>query len=166
MNKRRYRQFMIAVRRFMSCSHMPGVAAILGAALMGFGLRNPGYLRVGVWPVSPLVHPRLVRFMEQLPYGLKRGKALFRDRIRRAGLPESVAAPADPENFLGVMETGLRHFGLRTLDTMLQDSVLVDLGYVDPKALGRAREDAERAAVVPDLLCDTIALEVGLRSLM
>ncbi|MFI1933101.1 asparagine synthase [Streptomyces sp. NPDC020330] len=135
-------------------------------ALMGFGLHNPGYLRVGVWPVSPLVHPRLVRFMEQLPHELKRGKALFRDRLRHAGLPEAVASPADPENFLGVMETGLRHFGLRTMDAMLQDSVLVDLGYVDPKALGRAREDAERAAVVPDLLCDTIALEVGLRSLM
>ncbi|MFC8655632.1 asparagine synthase-related protein [Streptomyces parvus] len=146
--------------------HLAPMPMLPVPALMGFGLHNPGYLRVGVWPVSPLVHPRLVRFMEQLPHELKRGKALFRDRLRRAGLPESVASPADPENFLGVMETGLRHFGLRTLDTMLQESVLVDLGYVDAKALSRAREDAERAAVVPDLLCDTIALEVGLRSLM
>jgi asparagine synthase (glutamine-hydrolysing) len=48
---------------------------------------------------------------------------------------------------------------------MLRESLLVDLGYVDPVALARAREHAERAPVVPDLLCDTLALEVGLRSL-
>ncbi|WKX70537.1 asparagine synthase-related protein [Streptomyces sp. XD-27] len=134
-------------------------------ALMAFGLHNPGFLRVGVWPVSPLVHPRIVRFMEQLPHEHKRGKAMFRERLRRAGLPESVASPAEPENFLEVMETGLRTFGLPTLDSMLRESLLGDLGYVDPKALAQAREDAERTPVVPDLLCDVLALEVGLRAL-
>ncbi|MFF7732356.1 hypothetical protein [Streptomyces sp. NPDC007984] len=60
------------------------------------------------------------------------------------------------------MESGLRAYGLPLLDDMLHDSLLVDLGYVDPDALVRARD---HAAVVPDLLCDTLALEVGLRSL-
>ncbi|MFD9629817.1 asparagine synthetase B family protein [Streptomyces violascens] len=133
--------------------------------LMACGLHNPGYLRVGVWPVNPLVHPRIVRFMEQLPVEHKRGKALFRERLRRAGLPESVASPSEPENFLGVMEYGLRTYGLPMLGDMLRESVLVDLGYVDPVALSRAREHAEHAPVVPDLLCDVIALEMGLRSL-
>ncbi|MEU2430695.1 asparagine synthase [Streptomyces sp. NPDC007861] len=135
-------------------------------ALMAFGLHNPGFLRAGVWPVSPLAHPRIVRFMEQLPHEHKRGKALFRERIRRAGLPEEVAAPAEPENFLGVLEAGLRSYGLPVLDDMLSESVLVDLGYVDPKALAQARRDADAAPVIPDLLCDVLALEVGLRSLM
>jgi asparagine synthase (glutamine-hydrolysing) len=103
--------------------------------------------------------------MEQLPHEHKRGKTMFRERLRRAGLPETVAAPTEPENFLAVMETGLRSFGLPTLDAMLRDSVLADLGYVDPRALARAREHAERAPLVPDLLCDVVALEVGLRSL-
>ncbi|WP_171146128.1 asparagine synthase [Streptomyces sp. S3(2020)] len=133
--------------------------------LMAFGLHNPAYLKLGIWPVAPLVHPRMVRFMEQLPHELKQGKAMFRNRLRRAGLPESVAAPTEPENFLAVMESGLRSYGLPLLDGMLRESLLVDLGYVDPVALARAREHAEHAPVVPDLLCDTLALEVGLRSL-
>ncbi|GGN85515.1 hypothetical protein GCM10011579_076540 [Streptomyces albiflavescens] len=133
--------------------------------LMAFGLHNPAYLRHGIWPVAPLVHPRVVRFMEQLPHEHKQGKTMFRNRLRRAGLPESVAAPAEPENFLAVMESGLRRYGLPLLDDMLRESLLVDLGYVDPVALAQARDHAERAPVVPDLLCDTLALEVGLRSL-
>ncbi|MFI6466813.1 asparagine synthase [Streptomyces sp. NPDC050538] len=133
--------------------------------LMAFGLHNPAYLRLGVWPVAPLVHPRVVRFMEQLPHQHKRGKKMFRDRLRRAGLPEFVAAPTEPENFLAVMESGLRAYGLPLLDDMLRESLLIDLGYVDPDGLAMARDHAERAAVVPDLLCDTLALEVGLRSL-
>lgn len=110
--------------------------------LMAFAMHNPGFLRLGVWPVSPLVHPRIVRFMEQLPHEHKRGKALFRQRLRRASLPESVAAPAEPENFLMVMEAGLRNFGLPVFDDVLRESLLVDLGCVDPKALAQVKGDA------------------------
>ncbi|MGW8884764.1 asparagine synthase [Streptomyces sp. NPDC055749] len=134
-------------------------------SLIGFGMHNPGFLRRGIWPVSPLTHPRIVRFMEQLPHEHKRGKAMFRARLRRAGLSRSVAKPAEPENFLAVMESGLRSFGLPVLDDMLRGSLLVDLGYVDGKALAHAREHAESAPTVPDLLCDVLALEVGLRTL-
>jgi asparagine synthase (glutamine-hydrolysing) len=134
--------------------------------LMAFGMHNPGFLRAGIWPVSPLAHPRIVRFMEQLPHEHKRGKALFRERIRRAGLPEWVAAPTEPENFLAVLEKGLRSYGLPVLDDMLKESILVDLGYVDGKALAKAGRNADSAPVVPDLLCDVLALEVGLQSLM
>ncbi|NUK22721.1 asparagine synthase-related protein [Streptomyces lunaelactis] len=146
--------------------HLAPIPVLPVPTLMAFGMHNPGFLRAGVWPVSPLVHPRIVRFMEQLPHEHKRGKALFRERIRRAGLPEWVAAPAEPENFLAVMEKGLRSYGRPVLDDMLKESVLVDLGYVDGKALAQARKDADAALVVPDLLCDVLALEVGLRSLM
>ncbi|MFE2290217.1 hypothetical protein [Streptomyces sp. NPDC059452] len=52
------------------------------------------------------------------------------------------------------------------LDDMLKESVLVDLGYVDGKALAQARKDADAVPTVPDLLCDVLALEAGLRSLM
>jgi hypothetical protein len=133
--------------------------------LMASGRHNTGYLRAGVWPVAPLAHPRIMRFMEQLPAEHRRGKSMFRERLRRAGLPESVAAPAEPENFLPLMEAGLRVYGLPELTRMVRESLLVDLGYVDPKALALACEHAERAPVVPDLLCDTLALEIGLRSL-
>lgn len=52
------------------------------------------------------------------------------------------------------------------LDDMLKESILVDLGYVDGKALAVARRNAVSAPVVPDPLCDVLALEVGLRSLV
>jgi len=146
--------------------HLAPIPVLPVPTLMAFGMHNPGFLRAGVWPVSPLVHPRILRFMEQLPHEHKRGKALFRERIRRAGLPEWVAAPAEPENFLAVLEKGLRSYGLPVLDDMLKESILVDVGYVDGKALAEARRDADAAPVVPDLLCDVLALEVGLRSLM
>ncbi|WP_199881086.1 asparagine synthase-related protein [Streptomyces kebangsaanensis] len=146
--------------------HLAPVPVLPVPTLMAFGMHNPGFLRAGVWPVSPLVHPRIVRFMEQLPHEHKRGKALFRERIQRAGLPAWVAAPAEPENFLAVLEKGLRSYGLPVLDGMLKGAVLVDLGYVDGKALAQARRDADAAPAVPDLLCDVLALEVGLRSLM
>lgn len=64
------------------------------------------------------------------------------------------------------MEKGLRSYGLPVLDDMLKESILVDLGYVDGKAPAQARRNADSAPVVPDLLCDVLALEVGLRSLM
>ncbi|MEV6163754.1 asparagine synthase [Streptomyces sp. NPDC052052] len=146
--------------------HLAPIPVLPVPTLMAFGMHNPGFLRSGIWPVSPLVHPRIVRFMEQLPYEHKRGKAMFRERIRRAGLPEWVAAPAEPENFLAVLEEGLRFYGLPALDDMLKESVLLDLGYIDGQALAQARKDADAASVVPDLLCDALALEVGLRSLM
>ncbi|MFJ5302122.1 asparagine synthase [Streptomyces sp. NPDC088350] len=142
------------------------IAVLPVPTLMAFGMHNPGFVRAGVWPVSPLVHPRIGRFMEQLPHEYKRGKALFRERIRRAGLPNRVAAPVEPENFLAVLEKGLRTYGLPVLDDMLRESVLVDLGYLDPRALARARDAADASSVVSDLLCDALALEVGLRSLM
>ncbi|BBC34018.1 hypothetical protein SGFS_053120 [Streptomyces graminofaciens] len=90
---------------------------------------------------------------------------MFRDHLRHARLPESVASSAEPENFLAVMESALRTYGLPLLDDMLRESLLADLGYVDFDALAQARDHAERAPVVPDLLCDTLALEGGPQSL-
>lgn len=140
--------------------HLAPIPVLPVPTLMAFGMHNPGFLRAGIWPVSPLAHPRIVRFMEQLPHEHKRGKALFRERIRRAGLPEWVAAPAEPENFLAVLEKGLRFSGLAVLDDLLRESILVDLGYVDGKALAKARRNADFAPLVPDLLCDVLALVV------
>ncbi len=63
-------------------------------------------------------------------------------------------------------EQGGGGVSLPVLDDMLKESILVDLGYVDGKALAEARRNADSAPIVPDLLCDVLALEIGLRSLM
>ncbi|MGW4302122.1 hypothetical protein ACWEHT_20475 [Streptomyces sp. NPDC004646] len=49
--------------------HLAPIPVLPVPTLMAFGMHNPGFLRAGIWPVSPLAHPRIVRFMEQLPHG-------------------------------------------------------------------------------------------------
>ncbi|WP_251062608.1 asparagine synthase [Streptomyces sp. ISL-24] len=71
--------------------HLAPIPVLPVPTLMAFGMHNPGFLRAGIWPVSPLAHPRIVRFMEQLPHEHKRGKALFTDQTGRAARVGSCA---------------------------------------------------------------------------
>lgn len=135
------------------------------SSLMAFALHNPAYLQAGIWPVAPLASPAVGRFCEQLPVEHRRGKALLRTVLRRAGLPVEVSHPAVPEHFSDLMQTGLRRHGLDLLRGMLRESILVDAGYVDARQLAVAHERACAAGRVPSELCDPIVLEVGLRSL-
>lgn len=64
------------------------------------------------------------------------------------------------------MQTGLRDHGLPIVERMLDDSTLIDNGFVDRLRLSSAHQHACAAAELPDLLYDTIALEVGLASLI
>jgi asparagine synthase (glutamine-hydrolysing) len=141
------------------------VSALPIPTLNAFALHNPAYLDAGIWPVAPLAHPLTVRFAEQLPTQYRRGKHLLRERLRRAGLPERVASPATPENFLYLMNRGMREYGVAHLRDMLSASMLVDGGYLDGQALRTAAEDLERTGRFESRLFDAIALETGLRSL-
>lgn len=133
--------------------------------LMALALHNPSYLAAGIWPTAPLADPRLIRFAEQLPVRWRRANALFRCRLRQAGLPRSVTNPARPESFAPLMQHGLRHHGLPILRRMLDDSVLVDAGFLDHRRLTAAYHAATSASRLPSLLCDTMATELALRSL-
>lgn len=133
--------------------------------LMSFALHNPAYLSAGIWPTAPLADPALVRFAEQLPVEYRRGKALLRERLRRAGLPHHVTHPTRQETFSPLMQLGMRQHGLSLLAAMLSQSILIDAGYVDHGRLAAAYHRATTTAKVPSILCDTIALELGLRSL-
>lgn len=133
--------------------------------LMQFALHNPAYLDVGVWPVSPLADARLGRFAEQLPVEWRRGKELLRRALERHGLPTSVTRPPRPENFSDLMQLGLRRHGLPLARQLLRESVLIELGFVDRDGFAEACDAAERADRIPSLLCDTIALECGIRAM-
>lgn len=122
-------------------------------SLMAFAARNPPFLRRGI------------RFGECLPVEWRRSKTLLRDRLRQAGLAEEIADPSRPETFTALMQAGLRRYGLPLLASMAAESLLVEAGYVDRTALAAAYERSTSTAVIPSLLYDTIALEVGLRSL-
>jgi hypothetical protein len=133
--------------------------------LMSFALHNPAYLQAGIWPISPLADPRLLRFGEQLPFVWRRDKTLLRERLRCAGLPSYVYRPRCPETFSPLMQLGLRQHGLDLARHMLSESLLIDTGYIDHAQFAATYEAALGAARIPSLLCDTIALELGLRSL-
>ncbi|MBO0607795.1 hypothetical protein [Myceligenerans salitolerans] len=120
------------------------VSAVPIPTLNAFTLHNPAYLDAGIWPVAPLAHPLVVRFAEQLPVEYRRGKHLLRERLRRAGLPERVVRPTQPENFLSLMDRGMREYGVAHLRAMLAESILVDGGYLDGQILRVATGDLER----------------------
>lgn len=65
------------------------------------------------------------------------------------------------------MQHGLRHNGLRLAERLLADGlILADHGFINPDALRRTVRRAHESTTVPSVLCDTLALEVGLRSLL
>ncbi|MDI5982158.1 asparagine synthase-related protein [Amycolatopsis magusensis] len=134
---------------------------------MGFTIHHPAYLRTGLWPVTPFTDPQLVRFAEQLPLELRRRKTLYRDFLTRAGLPALVTHPQRTEHFRDLMQQGLRQHGLTLAERLLREGmILAEHGFVDPDALRRVVRRAHRSATVPSVLCDTLVLEVGLRSLL
>lgn len=147
-------------------TNLAPVSGVPLPTLTAFSLHNPTYLQAGIWPVAPLAHPVIGRFAEQLPQEWRQGKALFRQRLQRAGFADEIANPRQPENFRGLMQAGLRRFGLPRLKEMLRESILVDTGYLDHGALASAYESASTAATVPSVLCDAIAIESGLHSLL
>lgn len=127
--------------------------------------RSQGFMRHGIWPVSPLADPEVARFGASLPTEWRRRKRVLRDRLRLAGLPEYVADPEIPEVFTGHMQEGLRHHGLPLTTAMLSDSLLADLGHVDRAGLARFLSAVPPDGEIDDLLYDTLALEIGLRTL-
>ncbi|MFI7114916.1 asparagine synthase-related protein [Amycolatopsis sp. NPDC049868] len=134
--------------------------------LMSFAIHHPAYLKSGIWPVAPFTHPPLIRFAEQLPLDLRRHKKLYRDFLTHAGLPALVTHPRRTEHFRDLMQHGLRHNGLPLAERLLADGMLLaDHGFIDPDALRRTVQHAHQSATVPSVLCDTLVLEVGLRSL-
>lgn len=143
------------------------VAPVPLPSLMAFTIHHPAYLRAGIWPVAPLADPAVVRFTEQLPVAWRRNKTLQREYLRRAGLPVHVTHPTRPENFRQLMQTGLRRYGLPRLDQLLNEGMLLaDTGFINPTALRAATQVARATPTVRSVLCDTLALEIGLRSLL
>jgi hypothetical protein len=135
------------------------------ASLLGFACRTPQFLEVGLWPVSPLCSPRLIRFAEQLPVEWRNNKRICRDRLSRLGLSDDVTHPRLRENFTHVMEHGLRHYGIPLLTRLLPDSILVELGYVDARQLQATRDRVVSTGHVETSLYAFLHLELTLRGL-
>jgi hypothetical protein len=138
------------------------VSPVMFPSLMCFAVRNPTYVKHGIWPVSPLAHPAARRCVQSLPWQSRRNKQILRDRLQRAGASSDVTDPTVPENFSAMMRRGLKENGTRIAESMTEHSVLERLGLIDATAW---RDVVRRLpARTPELLYDTLALEVGLRA--
>lgn len=140
-------------------------SVITEVTLMAFACRLPLFLRAGLWPVSPLADPALIRFGEWLPRQWRERKHLHRARLQRLGFSHDIAYPPLPENFTLVMETGLRKHGLARLDELRRESLLIDLGYVNGDGLAAACHRASNGGELERGLYEVLATELSLRAL-
>lgn len=141
------------------------VAPVAVPTLMAAAARHPAYLRLGLWPIAPLAQPEMLRLGESLPVSWRVDKRLFRQRLARARFGPAITEPENPESFDGTMRSALHRHGPRLLTGMLAESILVDLGFVNPDSLTTIRRRLRRGAASPPLLYDMLAVEVGLRSM-
>jgi hypothetical protein len=107
----------------------------------------------------------MLRLGESLPVAWRVDKRLFRQRLARAGFGPAITEPENPESFDTTMRSALNRHAPRLLTGMLADSILVDLGFVNPDSLTTIRSHLRPGGSLPPLLYDMLAVEVGLRSM-
>jgi asparagine synthase (glutamine-hydrolysing) len=137
------------------------------STLLAFACRSPQFMRNGLWPVSPLADPELIRFAEWLPRPWREHKALNRLRLARLGLSPETVHPRIPENFVHPMNTAMRRYAVPFLHSMVRGGgLLIEAGFVDGDGLA-ATVDAQMR-VGPDgemdrALYHIASIELGLR---
>lgn len=147
-------------------SNLAPPSVINPATLLGFASRTPQFMDARMWPLSPLCSPRLIELCEQLPLGWRHGKRLCRERLRRLGFSDDVINPPLRENFRHVMEYGLAEFGMPLLMKLLEDSILVDHGYVDADELRATHDRIVEGGGMETSIFAFLRTELGVRSMV
>lgn len=113
--------------------------------LLAFASRAPQFLRNGLWPVSPLADPELIRFCEWLPRPWREHKTVQRLRLARLGLPlEVFSSPRDDPR--EILDGAVRRNVLPYLTDLLDNGgLLLDGGYLDPDGLRTTMDLASHA---------------------
>ncbi|MFE4666256.1 asparagine synthase-related protein [Streptomyces sp. NPDC056716] len=141
-------------------------ASVLHAStLLALAVHSATAMRHGLWPISPLATPLVLRFGESLPPAWRRGKRLMRLRLRQAGYSPEVVDPPLRENFAATCETAMRQDGLPLLRRWLPDSVLALHGLLDPVALEAECTTSATTGQGASAMYRPLALEAALRSL-
>ncbi|MGH8532704.1 MAG: asparagine synthase-related protein [Gammaproteobacteria bacterium] len=140
------------------------------SALTSAYAASPLYLRNGIWPVSPLCTPELVRFCRSLPHEWRAGRALQRRFLTYLGCSDTVAYPKSTETFIPVVQSALRQAARPLLQELFEQSRLTELGFVDRKKLlaSYAEYCANDGPDVPDAeegYYSVAVLELTLRAL-
>ncbi len=92
--------------------------------------RNNLYVEWGIWPISPLADPELVKFCRSLPGKWRRDKKIMREYQKTNDYPESVYQPSFNENFANFFDESLRKNLRKFLLKLYHRSVLDDLRLV------------------------------------
>jgi asparagine synthase (glutamine-hydrolysing) len=135
------------------------------SALLGFASRTPQFMTAKMWQLSPLCAPRLAHLCAQLPVEWRKRKHLARERLRRLGFSDEVVNPPLRENFTHVMAHGLSEFGMPVLRKHLDQSVMVDLGYVDADKLRAAFDRIRDSGEMELSIFAFLRMELGVRSM-
>jgi len=147
--------------------HAPNMSAsaLYEPTLLAAATRAPIFLRRGLWPVNILGSPAVVRFCEWLPASWRADRRLHRQRVVRTGLSPAWTRPPLRENFRHVLAAGLRCLGRDNLTELMRDSLLADIGLVDPAAVLAAGQRVDAGAQPPAGLYEALNLELALRAL-
>lgn len=140
-------------------------SALHASTLAALGVHCVTAMRHGLWPVSPLATPLVLRFAESLPHAWRRDKHLMRHRLRLVGYPNSVVRPAVPENFGPLCEAAMSRDGRPLLEQLLPDLLLAETGLVDREHLAAECARVGATGHGASELYRPLALEVTLRSL-
>jgi len=90
------------------------------------------FMRLGIWPVSPLVHPTIVDFCRALPRSIRYKRLLNLLALARAGLSDGFILPRLHENFANCI---IRETWMIDFDEMFSDSPIADFGIARVDAL-------------------------------
>ncbi|WP_328596268.1 asparagine synthase-related protein [Streptomyces apricus] len=141
-------------------------ASVLHAStLIALAVHSATAMRHGLWPISPLATPLVLRLGESLPLTWRRRKRLMRLRLERAGCSPEVVDPPLPENFAATCEAAMLRNGLPLLSQWLPESILVRQGLLDSVALSTECATVATTGCGASELYRPLAMEAVLRSL-
>ncbi len=104
------------------------------------------YFSKNIWPIFPLAHPLLVKFVRNLPEDVRCGKKLFKKFFKFNRFPESFIRAGNKEIFSPIYFKGMKD-NCPAIKKFFKTSVLEDLGLIDK---GKFLKEYENAAKTGD----------------
>ncbi len=120
-----------AIRDTLTTIDRAPVSPLFTSALDGASAVSSLFLRNGIWPVSPLCTPELVRFCRSLPLLWRDNRRVQRELLLRMGCSRAVASPAATEDFGPVLDLSVREASRPRFERLFRESRLSELGLVD-----------------------------------
>jgi asparagine synthase (glutamine-hydrolysing) len=140
-------------------------SALHASTLAALSVHSVTAMRHGLWPVSPLATPVVLRFAESLPLEWRRGKRLMRAWLESEGYSQEVVYPPLREDFAGICETAMLRYGFPLFRDRLPDSFLVGRGLLDAQTMRNMCNEIAVSRRRVSEIYRPLALECAFRSL-